>query len=557
MKIEYAKNRFIPALFCISLVSCGGSGSSSSEFELTPTPPPNDVDISEVDISEEPRQFNVEQITFVKSDEDIANPGRGFYQHFETTTQPYISLNINNITPNGSNYQASDSSYTAKSTLILRAIILDDFVNTAILPDDLLNNIQADFDVAKEAGVKMIIRFYYHQNITVPYGDPEKEIILAHIEQLTPILTNNAEVILAVQQGFIGAFGEQFFTENFSPAGNVFASYTDQNWLDRNEVLRALLDGTANSTMIQVRTPQAKQKFIYGINAQIIDGAAGTENSLTEADAFSSDDIARIGFHNDCFLTDETDTGTFIDYGTSGRASANNGNAVELLKNYHKNDSQYVVIGGETCADESFTSPPISFDNDCNDGVVNTMDEFNYSYLNADFNNTVNNDWTEGDDACIESIKNRLGYRLALTEANIVTSAKAGNSIPLLLTFDNDGFTSVLTEMELRLILKNVESGLETTIVLDRTRNDIRTWQPGTININENIKLPDDLPIGDYSLFLHIADIANNGVISARPEYSIQLANNAIWNELTGYNSLEHTISVEAFVEGDANNATQ
>jgi len=548
MKIECVKNKLIPALFCIGLASCGSSDTATNEAE--PTPPTN-----EEDVSDESSEFNLRQIQYVKSNNDIANPGRGFYQHFETTTSPYISLNKDDLVANRSNYQAGDASYTAKSTVILRAIILDDYITNNTLPDDLLNNIQADFDIVREAGVKMVIRFYYHKNTTVPYGDPEKDIILAHIEQLTPILTNNAEVILTVQQGFIGAFGEQYYTDNFSPNGNITASYTDKVWSDRSEVLAALLNATAKSTMVQVRTPQAKQKYIYGIDASITAGSQNTENSLTDATAFSDEDIARVGFHNDCFLTDESDTGTYIDYGTSGALPESN--AVSILKSYHKNDSQYVIVGGETCADESFTSPPIPHDNDCHDGVVNTMDELNYSYLNADYNNAVNNDWTEGDDACMESIKNRLGYRLALTEANIVTSAKAGNYIPLSLTLDNDGFTSALTAMELRLILKNVESGLETIIVLDKTRNDIRTWQPGTININENIKLPDDLAVGDYSLFFHITDIANNGVISARPEYSIHLANNFIWNEITGYNSLDHTISVNAFVEGDEKNAIQ
>jgi len=544
------KGKLILTCFFFSLVGCVSNSADSKNTKVLKNRALENQYIDS--IKKGFNHFNVTQKSYIKSKEDIANPGRGFYQHIETGTSPYTPLNKNSLVNSRQNYQASNANYTSKSTLILRAFILDSYITNGILSDNLLANIQADFDIAREAGVKMVVRFYYHKNSTPPYGDPKKEIILAHIQQLMPILKNNADVILAIQQGFIGAWGEQYYTDNFSHKGKVTASYTDQNWSDRNEILAALLRASAPTTMVQVRTPQAKQKYIYGVSAPVIAGRGNTKNSLVADLAFNHDDIARIGFHNDCFLTDETDTGTYADYGTSGRPSKIN--PVNMLKNYHKHDSQYVIVGGETCKDENWASPPVPHKNNCSDGVVNTMNEFNYSYLNADYNNSVNNDWVEGKDACMPEIKNKLGYRLAITDSTFVTSAKAGNYIPLLLTLDNDGFTSVVTPMELRLILKHNQTGVETTFILDNTRNDVRMWQPGRIKLSEYIQLPNDLAAGNYSTFLHIADTANKGVISTRPEYSIQLANIGTWDESTGYNDLGLTISIQDFISSDINN---
>lgn len=543
------------SLLISTLSGCGGSGDANQEISSNDAPIIPSTPEPEPEADPETEQlagFTVIQRNYVKSNEDIANPGRGFYQHTETQTSAFIPLNKDDLVANRNGYRSSDASYSVNATIILRAFILDNYVNDATLSSQTLSQIQTDFDTAREAGIKMVVRFYYHKNSSAPYGDPGKAIILAHINQLQPILTDNADVLLALQQGFIGAWGEQYYTDNFSPAGDVTASYTDQNWNDRSEVLAALLAATTESTMLQVRTPQAKQKFIYGADALITAGLSGTEGSLSADSAFNGEDIARVGFHNDCFLTDASDTGTYADYGTDGSVKV--GNAVGILKNYHQNDSQYVIVGGETCKDEDWSTPPVSYANDCSDDVVNTMDALNYSYLNTDYNNTVNNDWTEGDEACMDDIKQRLGYRFALTSSTIVTTANAGNYVPLLLTVDNDGFTSLITPMELRLILKHQGTGTETTVVLDAAANDIRTWQPGTTEVGEYLKLPDDLAIGNYDLSLHIADVSNNGVIAARPEYSIQLANADLWDATTGYNDLEHTITVEAFVEGEDKN---
>jgi len=57
------------------------------------------------------------------------------------------------------------------------------------------------------------VRFAYNQDQTSPYNEPSKAQILAHIEQLKPLLDQNADVIAVLQQGFIGAWGEGYYTD--------------------------------------------------------------------------------------------------------------------------------------------------------------------------------------------------------------------------------------------------------------------------------------------------------------------------------------------------------
>ena len=90
-------------------------------------------------------------------------------------------------------------------------------------------------------------------------------------------------------------------------------------------------------------TPQFKQKYIYGINAPV------TVAAMTAADAHNGSDMARIAFHNDCFLAASDDFGTYWDYGSDTSTPSNQ---TSILKPYFAADGKYTCIGGETCGDD-------------------------------------------------------------------------------------------------------------------------------------------------------------------------------------------------------------
>jgi len=164
-------------------------------------------------------------------------------------------------------------------------------------------------------------------------------------------------------------------------------------------VIAALLDALPAERMIQVRTLQQKQRFLFSPSAPVI------VSGMTAVQAYMKTDMSRIGFHNDFFVSSPEDYGTFGDYGNS---SSPRTLATGVLRNYFMNESQFTPVGGETC-DDSYS--PF---NDCEpSGQAQTeMHSMHCSFLNCTYNNDVNDDWETG--GCMNAIKNNLGYRFVL-----------------------------------------------------------------------------------------------------------------------------------------------
>ncbi|MGF2410886.1 DUF4832 domain-containing protein [Ferruginibacter sp.] len=468
-------------------------------------------------------------VTYTESVEDFANPERGFFRFTEVRASAYVPLVQSQLQLWRGLTTANSGNYQVYSTLVYRNFIMDVFKN-APLSAAFLQAVKNDFDIARAAGVKLIPRFVYTNTVTAgscpeqwicaPYGDAPKSIVLQHLAQLKPILTDAADVIAVVQMGFIGVWGENYYTDHFGDASqNGQGKLLDNNWLDRNAVIAALLDAVPKDRMIQVRLPQMKQRFVYGVNATVNNALA-----ITESEAFSGLDKARIGFHNDCFLAGTDDYGTYEDMGNSStpRQSANT-----VLRNFTKADSKYVAVGGETCDD---TYSP---QNDCEPaGMAETeMAAYHYSFLNCAYNNAVNNDWqTNG---CMLNIRKKLGYRFVLKEMGYPKEIKSGSSLPLSLTVNNIGYASPFNERPVKLILKNSGTGQEIIYALN---TDIRKWFSGTTKIETSVTTDASLTAGVYDMYLFMPD--KYASIAAKPEYAIQLANTGVWDAATGYNKL-------------------
>lgn len=472
-------------------------------------------------------------ITYKESSEDFPNPERGFYIPKDAHASKFVSLDSIDMKNYRTTSQAHGSaSYKVFSTLFYRGYILDLFRDKPLSPS-FLHDLDTDFTAARAAGVKLIIRFAYtnkshsgncpdEYKICPLYGDAPKEIVLQHIAQLKPLFTKNADVLAVLQEGFIGIWGENYFTDYFGDAStNGIARIMDSSWRDRNEVLKALLNALPKDRMVQVRTPQLKQKFVYGPKASI------AAEPITEKEAFDFSDKTRVSFHNDCFLSGPDDYGTFYDYGSSEtlRKPAN-----EEMRKYFEADSRYGPVGGETCDD--IYSPQ----NDCGP-AEKAMAAMHYSFLNTAYNNNVNNDWDST--GCITTIKKNLGYRIALRSATFPAEAKAGSPIFFILNIENFGYTSPYNPRPLQLVLRNRKSGKEFFMTC---KADVRRWFTGKKECKDTIYLPKNIAAGSYDLFLNLPDKYTS--IAKNPAYSIRLANENMWEEKTGYNNLRLRLSV-------------
>lgn len=479
-------------------------------------------------------------ITYTESDADFPNPERGFYRYSETRTSNFTPLDADELQGYRNPQQTSSANYEVVSTLVFRYYILDNFQDAPISAT-ILSAMDADMDAVRAAGVKIIPRFVYTVTSTSgdcpegficpPYGDAPKAVVLNHIQQLAPFFQQHADVIACVQMGFIGTWGEQYYSDYFGdPSGNGGQDYrlTDANWQDRLEVLQALLEAVPEDRMVQVRYPQIKQRYVYGVDASI-DSAP-----LSEAEAFTGTDKARIGVHNDCFLSGPNDIGTYEDYGNDSSPRTSNAAVVNTLRNYMKEEGQYVVVGGETCSDD------YSPQNDCESAGIAQQEfaDMHYSYLNAHYNNAVNNDWQDG--GCMENIKRNLGYRLVLKEATLPDQTFRGTQTNLSISLENKGYASPFNPRPLLLILRHVANGAVVPVPIEQ---DVRTWHSGAIQLNAQVLIPPDMPVGEYELLLHLPDAYHS--LADRPEYCIRFANDEVWEAVTGYNRLKHMVQVK------------
>ena len=483
---------------------------------------------------------------YTVSSDDFANPERGFYiqaDSYASAPSP-VPSNLAGYRINGKSSQGN--TFTAKISLLLRVFYLDTFTNAPISSNFLIS-IQTDFNSIRAQGDKAVVRFAYNQTTTRPFGEPTKARILAHIEQLKPLLKKNSDVIAVVQQGFLGAWGEGYYTDIFYTSGHA----TAQNWIDRADMLNALLAALPPERMIQVRTPQMKQKFVHGPTAPT--GSA----PLSPAEAFNGGGASRIGFHNDCYLADSTDFGTFSDYDVGGGTSSQD---ITNLRSFLAQDTRYTPMGGETCA----VNPPTDDCASVGGGANTDMAFSHYSFLNQGYNLMVDNKWVTN--GCMEDIKRRLGYRLQLVSGRFRTEAQPGQAIPLTLELQNTGFAAPFNPRGLELVLRHTVTGQKFFAALSRD-TDARRWLPGSNYVlNTQLSLPPDMPLGAYEFLLNLPDPAPSlyGLIP----YSIRLANsNAlssagavlgdVWEPVTGYHYLRHTLTVNATATNSPPNGTE
>lgn len=404
-------------------------------------------------------------VTFTPTDAVFLNPERGFY----ATTSIVDSPNLSGLRTSG-------------VTLVHSYVRLDDY-RTTDLPDALLQQASAGFEKARQAGVKVILRFAYNFG---PYPDSEPDApaswVLKHIAQLQPLLDANADVIAVVQAGFIGAWGEWHTSTN-----NLTTPQT------RQQILEALVSAVPESRSVQLRYPPYKQAM-YGA-------------ALTEATAFTDSFAARVGHHNDCFVSSDTDVGTYPD------------DEVDAFRDYVGADTAFVPMGGETCA----VSAPRS---ECMSALAE-MTKLHFSYINREFQEDVLASWQP----CRQEMEQRLGYRLALERAQLPEAVKPGGSFTLSVQLKNSGFAAPFNPRPVFVVLRGADFAAKAII----EGADPRRWLAGA-TLQARLRVPATLPPGTYSLSLWLPDAAPS--LQTRPDYAIRFANEQVWDDASGENAL-------------------
>jgi len=431
--------------------------------------------------------FSQSTINYEGTDDIIFNPERGFSAY---RSSPITLSFINSLK-------------TINVSVIQRIYTIPQY-NDVALPQSFLDIVQNDLNTARTGGVKLVMRFSYTNNQNGE--DAALDTILLHIDQLTPIFQQNYDVINYIEAGFIGAWGEWYYS-----------SHNLNNTVSRRAVAYALLDALPVQRNIVVRTPDYKRRILQDYDP------------LDSLEAFSGTKKSRIGAHNDCFVSDETDMGTYL------------WNDVEGDKDYLNQDNRYVPQGGETCCDCGYAG--------CENSLIE-LARMRYSVLNKDYHPAVLGRWvTEG---CMDEIKRRLGYRFELLQATIPDSIKPTGVFDLNFQIANKGFASPFNPRNLEIILRNSSNNQRYRLI---TEVDPRFWMAGdTFYVNIIAGIPADMEEGNYSPFIFLADPENR--LHDNPDYAIRLANNGLWEDSTGYNNMNHEIKITNNAAGQTYNGT-
>ncbi|MBQ3711366.1 MAG: DUF4832 domain-containing protein [Bacteroidales bacterium] len=419
------------------------------------------------------------EVTYTEATGVVYGPERGLYTGFEISSDADV--------PTAADISAKR---VQGYNVLLLEFNLNQFVSGGGISADYLTVVQKAFDAVRAGGCKAIVRFAYifayNEATDWPsvVTDPEVDKVLDHVEQLQPVLTKNEDVIFVVQAGFVGAWGEWYYSTHFKQPGSK------ESYESRKQLMDALLKAVPASRQIELRTPEFKFKLGY---------EKSLADTLTADTAHDGSTKSRLGGHNDCFLADAEDRGTF---------------PADSLRTFWKAESRYTIMGGETCGLSDYGL--------C-ENTIKDLEDYHWTYLNDGYHEGVIARWKT--DGCYNTIKERLGYRLVLKDVHY-DAITVGQQCKVTIRFYNKGFAAPQNPREAWLVWVDPDGGEEKYPL----GFDPCTWHSGY-----NAAVGAFIPTSEKgTLYLELSD----PLLSSKPEYSLPLANTDIFDPTTGYNKL-------------------
>ncbi|MGB3777435.1 MAG: DUF4874 domain-containing protein [Tunicatimonas sp.] len=442
-------------------------------------------------------------ITYQEDFSAFANPERGWYRSinpgYNDAPTSWLTVADLQALRNGAD----------KITLIRKYYLLKDFRSSSI-PQWYLDNVKADLQACRDAGVKLIPRFSYLWSLGVgPNADQDAplNIVLQHLDQLEPIFNDYKDAIAWVQAGLVGKWGEWHSSSN-----NHVDNYTLQILAPGLQIRDKILAVVPADRFVAMRYFEHHKLPFWS-------------EPLTQSQAYDGSAQARISTHHDRLMHEENwalpPCGSCPPY--------------QEMKDYLMEDSKWALYEGEPESSGNYYKK--------NDPRV----EFAELHMTAVANNangTVHYDYWKSQ-GWYNGLTKHLGYRLKLTSATIDTQMSGGESFAVSLVIDNDGYASPVNARKFEIILRNTSDGsLHKTDVtnFDGVNTDPRYWLPGSKTVSLTIPVPSTLANGTYEVLVNLAD--PSPLLYNRAEYSIRLANQNVWESATGYNKLNHTITV-------------
>lgn len=407
----------------------------------------------------------------------LPNPERGFRYEamakIPSLTFPWDAtrkLNINTwLTDQASTFAATDG-HIKVSQLYL---YLTDFAGTNTLSQAALDTVAAVLNGVRTQGYKIVLRLAYTYDGTGGYVYPPMSRILAHLDQLKPILQSHIDVIHVLQAGIIGLWGEW---HNYNNA------YTSD---DKGNLLIKILE-IVNDRNTQVRMPDYRNNPL-----------------LTRAQ------YLRIGFEND-FFTDNTHVHAYSDgywasgnygaaeeyskttlvdgempYGGTGEWYTNYVDPIQAIKQFRDHHyTTFSVVHSYEAAITSWKNTPIT---------KAQLDANGFPYDPAYFNGASR--------SVYDYVADHLGYRLWM-DYGASTVFDDDSQIKCNIAIRNYGFSAIHNPREVFLVLMKSDGSVVESIKLNNKPSD---WHTGlTQTLSATFQKPTNL--GNYKIGIWMPD---------------------------------------------------
>ncbi|MBO4250034.1 MAG: DUF4832 domain-containing protein [Paludibacteraceae bacterium] len=447
-----------------------------------------------------PLMLGARHFTYTADPDTIfPNPERGFTEE--------LSYVVSEVHPNvvknciGSNWKTRYN-----MSLIMVLYNFKNFKSTDI-PEKVLKGFDEDMQELRDNGFKCVLRFAYTESQSEKV-DATPDWVKRHLEQLKPHLEANADVIYVIEAGFIGSWGEWYYTTNY---GNE----TQHMNANRRKVIDYLFANVPEDRFVLFRYPMIKTEYL------------NDPNPLTAEEGFTKTVKARMGCHNDAFLND---------WGNDGTYASDDKSDDPKVRQYVATETLYVPNGGETNVESKSKAEKVYSQ------APEEMSTYHWSFCGKSYSTAVTNKWR--DSGIFDELNRKMGYRYELVSAEIPFGVGQGTETPFEFVIKNVGYAPLYNERPVFLVFKNGDKSYPV-----RLKTDPRRWLPNgeTTVIKENVLIPADMPNGEYELYLHMPDAYSS--LASDPRFAIRFANKDTWDATTGMNSLMCSMLVDENVE--------
>lgn len=450
-------------------------------------------------------------VTYTADDVTVfPNPERGFTEELGGETMLSDSKN-HAIQPEADwffDLEDEENADRKTQTLLVAIYYLGNYRDKA-LSDKILKGFDEDMQIVRDHGFKCVLRFAYSWKNG---ADTDTARVRQHIGQLKPYLAKNADVIYVLETGFVGQWGEWYYSNNYT-------TETQQLNDKRRKVLDLMLDACPANRFLLVRYPMIKAQYL------------GDTNPLSSAQAFTNTSRARIGHHNDAFLNIWGNDGTYVSWDEQTPDDP-------AVRQYIADETLYVPNGGETNVEEDKDDPEtIGLPEKVYAKAEEEMAKYHWSFCGSTYSEEITDRWR--DHGIYEALDRKMGYRYQLVTATLPDDAYIGGKAKVSMQIRNTGFAPLYNERHAYIVLRNQYSEARLPLT-----SDPRRWLPNgaVTTIEEEVTIPSDIQAGTYQLYLHMPDAAES--LAADPRYAIRFANVNCWDATTGMNKLDASVTI-------------